>query len=242
MDTMTQPPAAYLNQLIGDLGFVHTIFVAAQLGIADLLKDGPLSIADLAQATGTDSRSLYRIMRALASRGMFSEEADGRFALTALAEPLRSDAPGSIRARALFEGTEAWLRTWANLAYSVRTGQPAFEHLYGKPWFDYLGEQPELAQIFNNAMAVGSTQDGAAIVDAHDFAGYRKIVDVGGGHGALLALILDRNAPASGVLFDSPQVIASVTGVIDGYSAQGRVEKVAGDFSRRCRRAVMPTY
>lgn len=223
-------PASYLRQLIDDMRFMHAIYVAAQLGIADLLKDGPRSIPDIADATGTHSPSLYRMMRALASRGMFSEGTDRRFSLTILAEPLRSDSPNSIRASALLVGSEAYLRTWANLSYSVRTGQPAFEYLYGKAWFDYLSEHPVLAQIFNDAMSSGSANVGAAIVDSHDFSGYRKIVDVGGGHGALLALILDRNVTASGVLFDTPEVIASTKGAIDDYIAQGRAEKVTGSF------------
>lgn len=227
---MDMPPAAYLSQLIDNTEFVQTIFVAAKLGIADLLKDGPRSMAALAQATSTDSGSLYRMMRALASRGMFSKDADGRFSLTALADPLRSDAPDSIRTWALFAGSESNLRTWANLYYSVRTGQSAFEHVYGKAWFEYLDEQPEMAQIFNDLMTRGSASDGAAIADRHDFSDYRTIVDVGGGHGALLALVLDRNTTSSRVLFDAPQVIASAKGAIDDHVAQGRAEKVAGDF------------
>ncbi|MDQ4075618.1 MAG: helix-turn-helix domain-containing protein [Chloroflexota bacterium] len=223
-------PAANLRQVIDELGFIHTILLAAKLGIADLLQDGPLSIAELARETDTHGSSLYRLMRALASRGVFRENADGRFALTELADPLRRNAPNSIRTFALFDGSQANLLTWANLEYSVRTGQPAFEHLYGKSWFDYLDEQPELAKIFNDVMTSGTTADAAAIVAAHDFSAYHKIVDVGGGHGALLALILDRNPQASGVLFDAPQVIASARGALDDYLAQGRAEKVAGNF------------
>ena len=190
--SIDMPPAVYLSQLIGNTGFVHAILVAANLGLADLLKDGPLSIADLAEATGTHARSLYRMLRTLASRGIFSEDADGRFSLTALADPLRSDAPDSIHNWALFVGSEAELQTWAHLSYSVRTGKPAFEHIFGKGWFDYLDEQPEMAQIFNHLMTGGSTSDAAAIVEAHDFSVYRKIVDIGGGHGALLAHILEQ--------------------------------------------------
>ncbi len=224
------PPAAYLRQLIGNTGLVHTILVAANLGLADLLKNGPLSIADLAEATGTHARSLYRMLRALASHGIFSEDADGRFSLTALADPLRSDAPDSIRTSALFIGSEPELQTWANLSYSVRTGRPAFEHIFGKGWFDYLDEQPEMAKIFNDLMTGGSASDAAAIVEAHDFSVYRKIVDLGGGHGALLAHILEKNTQASGVLFDAPSVVASATGAIDALVNQGRSEIVGGNF------------
>jgi O-methyltransferase domain/Dimerisation domain len=223
-------PAAYLNQLFSDMEFAHTIFTATKLGIADLLKDGPLSIADIAVATGTHSGSLYRMLRALAGRGIFSEDAGGRFSLTALAEPLRGDAPDSVRNWVLYAGSEVNHRTWANLSYSMRTGQSAFVHLYGKSWFDYLDEQPEMAKVFNDLMTSLSTFEGAAIVSGHDFSGYRKIVDVGGGHGAFLACILEKNTHSSGVLFDAPQVIAGAAGAIDEYVAQGRAEKVSGNF------------
>ena len=223
-------PVAYLSQLIGNTGFIHAILLAANLGLADLLKNGPVSIADLAEATGTHAGSLYRMLRALASRGIFSEDADGRFSLTALADPLRSDAPDSIHNWALFVGSEAELQTWAHLSYSIRTGKPAFEHIFGKGWFNYLDEQPEMAHIFNNLMTNGSSSDAAAIIEAHDFSAYRKIVDIGGGHGALLAHILEQNPQFSGVLFDAPSVIAGAAGAIDTYVNQGRAEKVAGDF------------
>jgi hypothetical protein len=170
------------------------------------------------------------MLRALASRGIFSEDADGRFSLTALADPLRSDAPDSIRIWALYAGSEAELQTWAHLSYSVRTGKPAFEHIYGKGWFEYLDEQPEMAQIFNNLMTGGSTSDSAAIIAAHDFSIYRNIVDIGGGHGALLAHILEQYPQSSGILFDAPSVIAGVTGAIATKVNQGRAEKVAGNF------------
>jgi hypothetical protein len=170
------------------------------------------------------------MMRALASRGMFSEDADGRFSLTALAEPLRADAPDSVRTWALWIGSEVNLRTWADLSYSIRTGQSAFEHVYGKALFKYLGEQPEMAKIYNDLMTSGVSGDGAAIADSHDFSGYRKIVDIGGGHGAQLAYILERYTGLYGVLFDAPPVIAGAKGAIDEYIAQGRAEKVAGDF------------
>jgi hypothetical protein len=223
------PPAAYLSQLIGNTGFVHAILVAANLGLADLLKDGPLSIADLAEATGTHAGSLYRMLRALASRGIFSEDADRRFSLTALADPLRSDAPDSIHNWARFVGSEAEMQTWAHLSYSVRTGKPAFEHVFGESWFDYLDEQPEMARIFNKLMTDGSTSDAAAIIESYDFSVYRKIVDIGGGHGALLARILEQAPQSSGVLFDAPSVIAGAT-AIDTQVNQGRAEKVAGNF------------
>jgi hypothetical protein len=205
--------------------------VAAQLGVADLLASGPRSIVDLSAATGVDAQSLYRALRALASRGLFREDDGKRFSLTPLAEPLRQDAPHSIRPQALWSGSEAYRRTWGDLAYSVRTGRPAFDHVYGKPFFDYLAEDPAFAKIFNDVMTSDSSDEGASIAAAHDFSGYRRIVDVGGGHGALLAAIVDRYPGPLGLLFDLPDVVDTARGAIDRHIAAGRVEKVAGDFS-----------
>jgi hypothetical protein len=205
--------------------------VAAQLGVADLLASGPRSIVDLSAATGVDAQSLYRVLGALATRGLFREDDGKRFSLTPLAEPLRQDAPHSIRPQALWSGSEAYRRTWGDLAYSVRTGRPAFDHVYGKPFFDYLAEDPAFAKIFNDVMTSDSSDEGASIAAAHDFSGYRRIVDVGGGHGALLAAIVDRYPGPLGLLFDLPDVVDTARGAIDRHIAAGRVEKVAGDFS-----------
>ena len=123
---------------------------------------------------------------------MFREDDGQRFSLTPLAEPLRADAAHSVRPDALWIGSEAYRRTWGDLSYSVRTGQPAFDHVYGKPFFDYLAEQPALARIFNDVMTSASSDEGAAIAAAYDFSVHRRIVDVGGGHSALLAAVLDR--------------------------------------------------
>jgi hypothetical protein len=223
--------AGYLQGLIGtDREFAQTIIVAAQLNIADLLTNGPRRVADLAERTGTHAPSLYRLLRYLASRGIFIEDADGRFSLTSSAEPLRSDVPNSIRALALWNGSEGYQRTWTNLAHSVRTGESAFEHVYGEPFFKRLSGDPELAQAFNDVMTYSSVEDGPAIVAAYDFSGLRKIVDVGGGHGALLALILDRYPETTGVLFDAPEVVAHTGGALERHVTLGSAEKVAGDF------------
>jgi hypothetical protein len=223
-------PAEYLRHLFDDGEFSYVVVVAAELGVADLLASGPHSIAELSAATGADAQALYRVLRALASRGLFREDGEKRFSLTPLADPLRQDAPQSVRSQALWSGSEAYRRTWGDLAYSVRTGEPAFVHVYGKPFFDYLAEQPAFARIFNDVMTSASSDEGAAIAAGHDFSGYRRIVDVGGGHGALLAAVLDRYPGPLGVLFDLPEVVETAHGTIDRHIAAGRVVKVAGDF------------
>src|SRR5690606_5625992 len=140
----------------------------ANLGIADLLKDGPRSADDLARATGTHSRSLYRLLRALASVGVFAEESDGRFRLTDLAEPLRSDAPDSLRAFSIYFGAEFHLRVWGHLAYSIIHGQPVFDHIHKKGVFEYLEQHPDQAKIFNDAMTSLSASVSEPIVNAYD--------------------------------------------------------------------------
>jgi hypothetical protein len=172
-DTSAVEPTEYLRRLFDDVEFCYLVVVAAQLGVADLLASGPQSMADLSAATGVDAQSLYRVLRALASRGLFREDDDQRFSLTTLAEPLRQDAAHSIRPQALWSGSEAYRRTWGHLAYSVRTGEPAFDHVYGKPFFDYLVEQPAFAKIFNDVMTSASSDEGASIAAAHDFSATR---------------------------------------------------------------------
>jgi hypothetical protein len=223
-------PADYLRQLLDNLEFAHLVVVATQLGVADLVASGPLPVSDLAEATGADPESLYRLLRTLASRGIFQEHDAKHFSLTPLADPLRKDAPDSVRAQALFSGSEEYLRTWAGLSHSVLTGEPSFEHVYGKPYFDYLAEHPAFARIFDDVMTGSSTDEGAAIAAAYDFSRCRTVVDVGGGHGALLAAILDRYPRLSGVLFDLPDVVGNAHGAIDTHIASGRVEKVPGSF------------
>jgi hypothetical protein len=223
-------PTDYLRQLLDDLEFAHLVVVAAQLGIADLVASRPLSVADLADATGADLQALYRLLRTLSSRGIFREHEGKQFSLTPLADPLRKDSPDSVHAQALWSGSEEYLRTWAGLSHSVLTGEPAFEHVYGKTFFEYLAEHPALARIFDDIMTQASTDEGAAIAEAHNFSSYRTVIDVGGGHGALLAAILDRYPRLSGVLFDLPDVIGNAHGAIDPHVAAGRVEKVAGSF------------
>jgi hypothetical protein len=169
-------------------------------------------------------------LRALASVGVFTEDQGGRFHLTPLAEPLRGDAPDSVRDFAIYFGADWHRRVYNELGYSVETGQPAFEKIYGKPFFDYLAENPAPAEDFNNAMTSHSAADSAAVVNAYDFTGINKLVDVGGGHGALLAAILANNPQMNGVLVDAPYVAAGANDVLAANGVGGRCEVVGGDF------------
>jgi hypothetical protein len=147
--------ATTLRQLIMGFRITQLIYVAAKLGLADQLQQGPQPPHLLAQAVGAEPRSLYRLLRALASLGIFEETADGAFALTPLAELLQTNVTGSLRSLAVLYG-EAWLwQAYGQMLYSVQTGQPAFEHAHGQPFYDYLHHHPAAAAQFNEAMSVG---------------------------------------------------------------------------------------
>lgn len=204
----SEPPrSARLLDIFFGYMLSQAISTAAQLGIADLLKDGPRSAEEIASQAGLHPRSTYRLLRSLASAGIFSETPQGQFELTPLAEPLRSDVPDSVRPVTIFMGTDWHNNAWTHLPYSIRTGQPAFEHLYGKPFFDYLGEHEEPARVFNNGMTSLSASVGKAVVEDFDFSGIGTLMDVGGGHGLLLASILQKYPSMRGILFDAPSVI-----------------------------------
>ena len=191
------------------------------------MKDGPRSIADLARATESHAPTLQRLLRTLASVGVFAADADGAFRLTPPAEFLRSDVRGSMRNWAMAFSGPVWWAAWSELLHSVRTGEPAIVKAVGLPLWDYLETHPEEQDLFNATM---TALDPAPIVNAYDWSGLRTVVDVGGGQGALLAAILQANPSARGFLFDLPAVVAGARPVLDGAGVSDRCEIVAGDF------------
>jgi hypothetical protein len=183
------------------------VFVAAKLGVADELARGPLGIDVLARRVGAHAPSLRRVLRALASLGVFAETADGRWKLTPLGARLRGDVPGSLRdfAAMLVEGYN-W-EAWGGLLEGVRTGERPFDKVHGQRAFDWLHEHPDDERVFSAAMASVSGPENDAVARAYDFGALDTIVDVGGAHGHLLAAILRRHRRARGILFDQPQVV-----------------------------------
>lgn len=230
MSTDGTPPAlALLQQALG-FWLSRAICVVAQLGVADLLKNGPLDAEKLAATARVHAPSLYRVLRTLASVGIFAEGADGRFSLTPRAGPLRSDAPDSIRDYILLVGEEWYSGPSKHLLHSVQTGRPAFEQVHGAEFFTFLSRNPAAAAVFDAAMTSRSAQENAAIAAVYDFSGLGTIIDVGGGYGSLLAAILSANPGLRGVLFDRPQAVTEARRQLEAAALGRRCEMVAGDF------------
>jgi hypothetical protein len=208
----------------------QAITVAAELGVADALTDGPLPIDELAGRVGVDADGLSRLLRALIGRGIFRHRRDGRYELNSLADTLRSDAPVSMSSAARFYGSQEQRERWTLLVDSIRTGKAVVLALRGKESFDYFAEQPELAELFNQTMTSVSKLTDAPVVAGYDFSAYPTIVDVGGGHGPLLATILAAAPASQGVLYDLPQVVASAPSVLRERNVADRVRIAEGSF------------
>jgi hypothetical protein len=227
-----QPPEMAFLQMLTGYWLSQAIYVAARLGIADLLKDRPQTSAELASATGTHGATLYRLLRALASCGVFAEDEQKRFRLTPLAAPLQT-GPGSMRALTLhLLESPTWL-AWNGLLGSVQTGETAFLRVHGTEVFPYYGAHPESAQPFNQAMIEASQVVGEAVRRAYDFSVFDEIVDVGGGQGGLLTAILQGSPGLRGVLFDQEAVVEGARGRVLALGLVDRVKIVAGNFFDR---------
>jgi O-methyltransferase domain/Dimerisation domain len=228
MDEQKPPPHRQVLQILTAYWAAQAVHVAAKLRLADHVKDGPRTSAELARETNTQPQALYRLLRALASVGCFAEDAQGRFGLTPMAECLL-DRPGSQYNVALMMGDEHY-RAWGDLLYSVQTGKPAFDKIYGKPVFDYLSEHAEQARIFDGAMTGFHGPETQAMIDAYDFSGIGTLVDVGGGNGTVLTAVLKRNPALKGVLYDLPGVIERATKNIADVGLADRCRAVPGSF------------
>ncbi len=201
-------------------------YALVKFGIPDLMADGPRDVADLAAASGTDRQALHRMLRALDAGGLVRQTAPGTFELTAVGQPLRADVPRSSRDAAVMFGEEVF-RSLADITYTLQTGRPAFDKIYGQPFYDYLGANPEAAATF--ATAMGEAPVPAALA-ACDLTGLGTIVDVGGGNGGLLRWVLRSSPQARGVLFDMPSAVQQARARLAGTEVAGRVEFVEGSF------------
>ena len=221
---------AELSRLVGGFRVSQAIHVVAELGVPDLLADGPKGVEALAAGVGADEGALFRVLRLLAGAGLFEEVAPRRFALTPLGAGLRDDVPGSLRPLARHLPAVPGSRAWGELLHSVRTGEPGFARAHGMGSFDYYRAHPEAAAGFNRAMTGNTAQSGDALARAYDFAGIGRLVDVGGGHGLLLATILRAYPALRGVLFDAPEVVAGAAPALAEAGVADRCEVVGGDF------------
>ncbi|VTR98520.1 acetylserotonin O-methyltransferase [Tuwongella immobilis] len=229
-DSVSPPPEVVMTQLIFGKWVAMAISVAAKLHLADHLANGPLSVAELATRTETHAPSLFRLLRALASVGIFAEDAAGNFAQTPLSQVLRSNVPGSMRAVADYCGADWSWRPWGQLLETVKTGQTAFDAVFGEQVFEYLSKHPHESEVFNEGMTSFSMQESPAVVAAVDFSAFGTIVDVGGGHGHLLGTILMKTPTARGIVYDLPHVVAGAPAHLAAVGLADRCRAEGGNF------------
>jgi SAM-dependent methyltransferase len=230
MSAQAARPGDDLRRLVLGYRVSQAIYVAAELGIADLLASGPRTADDLASAAGAHAPALYRVLRLLASEGVFAETEDGRFELTPMAAALQREAPGPVRALALQVAQDAVWRSWGSLLQAVRTGQTAFEHVHGLDFFEYYRQHPQERIVFDQLMAALTAPAVRAVAAAYDFSRVGTVVDVGGGRGALAIGLLEAHAHLRGIVFDQPAVVADAREAIAASGLADRCEAVGGDF------------
>ena len=229
---MTPRPAQVLLSMATAYRTSKLVYVAAKLGIADLVAERPQTCEEMAASVGASPDALCRVMRGLTMLGIFERQDDGRYAQTEFSETLRSGVDGSIRAGVIFWGQEQY-RAWTELLHTVMTGEPGFKKVFGDP-FKYYDRHPETGQAFDAFMTIASRQAASAIAYSYDFPGQGTVVDVGGGEGLLLATILKSRPGLSGILLDRPLVAEKARRLLDQEGVLPRCRVVAGD----CRRTV----
>lgn len=220
---------AAIQALVAGARNTQLIYVAAKLGLADMLHEGPRKADDIAAELGVNAPVLRRLLRGLVNRGLVIEERAGTCSLTALGQYLRAGAPGALRDHAIRSG-EMQYPAWGSLLYAVETGQSAFEHAHGTDLFSYLAANPAANNSFNEGMTARAEAIVDGIVAAYDFSPFARIVDVGGGVGVLLSRILEVHTASTGILYDSVAVTQKASAYLARRGLSGRVEVIAGDF------------
>jgi hypothetical protein len=225
-----------IQALIAGARNTQLIYVAAKLGLADVLHERPRNADDIAAELGVNALTLRRLLRGLVNRGLVTEERAGTFSLTALGQYLRTGAPGALRDHAILSG-EIQYPAWGSLLYAVETGKSAFEHAHGTDFFGYLADNPAANNVFNEGMTARAESIVDGIVAAYDFSPFARIVDVGGGAGVLLSRILEAHSASTGILYDIPAVAQKASAYLAKRGLSGRVEVIAGNFSPPCQAA-----
>lgn len=223
-------PTEVLMRLTNGYQVTQAIHVASVLGIADRIAECTGGVSELAERTGTHAPSLYRLLRALASVGVLHEDEGARFSLTPVGECLRSDAPEPVGGWAALVGEDTHWRAWGALLHSVRTGENAFRHVHGMSPWEFRAPRPEANAVFNRAMTDLSRRANAALLDAYDFGRFGTVVDVAGGHGALLIAMLRRHPQMRGVLFDQPHVVSGAEERLRAAGVADRCRLEGGSF------------
>jgi hypothetical protein len=233
MTTNDLPPHAQLVQMGNAFWVSRMIHAAAELGLADRLAGGPKTADELAGATKSHPRSLYRLMRALAGLGVFTQDDEGRFALTELGHALRDEAPGHARATILALSGDWFWKAWEEFSHSIATGKTAMEKVYGMGAFEYLSQRPELASQFSKAMIGIHGGEIPALVEAYDFSPFKTVVDVGGATGSLISAVCKTYPTVQGVLYDMPHVVREAPPVLAAHGVADRVKVEGGSFFER---------
>jgi len=223
-------PGDHVLQLATGYIASMSIYIVAKLGIADLLAEGPKPVSELAAASGSHEDRLYRVLRTLASVGVFSEVEPRRFALTPAGAALRTGTPDSVHPMALWMTDPFHFRVHAELLHTVRTGEITFDHVYGKPIFEYLPEDREESEIFDNAMTWFSDMVVPAVLEAYDFSAIGTLLDVAGGRGALMRGILNKYPQMRGIVIDLEHVIEAAKQVPANQALGERCQFQAADF------------
>jgi hypothetical protein len=226
--TGTSSSEASLMPLIMGHMDSRVIFVAAKLNLADLIAEGYQTIAELADRTRTHAPSLERVLRTLGSLGVLDENEPGKLVLTPLGNQLRTGVSGSVRDLALMFGNERSWQSWGDLLHSVQTGESAAQRIYGMSGFEYFAANPEQAVIFNQAMAENTRRVGADIAAGYDFSDISTVVDIGGGSGALLAVILPAFPTLQGIVFDLPSGLEGARRCLEAAGVASRCAVVEG--------------
>ncbi len=220
-------PSARLHDMAMGYRDTQSLYVVAKLGVADLLTDSPKRAEELAKVLGVQPRPLFRVMRTLAGRGVFTQDRSDRFGLAPLGQPLRTDHPQTVRHALIMHG-ELHYQAAGALLHTVRTGQTAFDHVYGAGLFDYLGDHPQDSATFNAAMS-NSARVWSSPIEDYDFRGRNVLVDVGGGRGTLLASLLSRNPHLRGMVYDLPQGVVEAPEYLAGRGVADRTEIRTGN-------------
>jgi hypothetical protein len=226
-------PQAQLIQMAMSYRVSTLVYIAAEMNLADRLAEAPRTADELAESTGSFAPALYRVMRTLAGMGLFTEDSDRRFSLTPLGETLRTGTPGSIRSTVLTLAGGLFTKSYGELHYSIKTGKPAFEKVFGMPVFEWLAKHPVEASMFSETMVGFHAAEPDAVANAYDFSQAETVVDIGGATGNLLAAILSHHREPRGILFDLPHVVADAPALIRARGLTDRIAIESGSFFER---------